>query len=93
MKGTNGFLGIGGAVVGRLHDDPDFWNPKGRSPICFNPPRRKDLCAHLPDEDQDGPGRKIEDGDRLAEEKVGLPVSPGRSNDRSMVTQKVIMTL
>jgi hypothetical protein len=36
-KGTNGFV----CVVQRSWtagiDDPDFWNPKVRSPICFNP--------------------------------------------------------
>ncbi|MGA3074524.1 MAG: hypothetical protein ABSG56_12600 [Bryobacteraceae bacterium] len=37
-KGTNGFV----CVVQRSWtagiDDPDFWNPKLRAPICFNPP-------------------------------------------------------
>jgi hypothetical protein len=26
---------------GAATDDPDFWNPKVRSPICFNPPAAK----------------------------------------------------
>lgn len=38
VKGTNGFV----CVVQRSWtagiDDPDFWNPKLRAPICFNPP-------------------------------------------------------
>ena len=38
MKGMNGFV----CVVQRSWtagiDDPDFWNPKLRAPICFNPP-------------------------------------------------------
>jgi hypothetical protein len=38
VKGANGFV----CVVQRSWtagiDDPDFWNPKLRAPICFNPP-------------------------------------------------------
>ena len=38
VKGKNGFA----CVVQRSWtagiDDPDFWNPKLRAPICFNPP-------------------------------------------------------
>jgi hypothetical protein len=38
VKGKNGFV----CVVQRSWtagiDDPDFWNPKLRAPICFNPP-------------------------------------------------------
>src|SRR5580658_4956962 len=38
IKGRNGFV----CVVERSWtagiDDPDFWNPKLRGPICFNPP-------------------------------------------------------
>jgi hypothetical protein len=38
IKGKNGFV----CMVWRLWtagtDDPDFWNPKLRAPICFNPP-------------------------------------------------------
>jgi hypothetical protein len=38
VKGTNGFV----CVVERSWyagiDDPDFWNPKLRAPICFNAP-------------------------------------------------------
>jgi hypothetical protein len=36
-KGTNGFLCIVERSWGATTDDPDFWNPKVRSPICFNP--------------------------------------------------------
>ncbi len=35
-KGTNGFLCIVERSWGATTDDPDFWNPKIRSPICFN---------------------------------------------------------
>jgi len=37
VKGTNGFLCIVERGWGASTDDPVFWNPKNRSPICFNP--------------------------------------------------------
>lgn len=37
VKGTNGFLCLVERAWGAGTDDPDFWNPKVRSPICFNP--------------------------------------------------------
>src|SRR5271154_1920888 len=44
-KGKNGF----GCVVNRSwtagSDDPEFWNPKLRGPICFNPPAAR---SYLP---------------------------------------------
>jgi hypothetical protein len=36
-KGTNGFLCVVERSWGASTDDPEFWNPKIRSPICFNP--------------------------------------------------------
>ena len=38
VKGTNGFLCIVERSWGAVTDDPEFWNPKVRAPICFNPP-------------------------------------------------------
>jgi hypothetical protein len=38
VKGRNGFLCIVERSWGAATDDPDFWNPRVRSPICFNPP-------------------------------------------------------
>jgi hypothetical protein len=38
VKGTNGFLCIVERSWGAATDDPDFWNPKVRAPICFNSP-------------------------------------------------------
>ena len=38
VKGTNGFLCLVERSWGAATDVPDFWNPKVRSPICFNPP-------------------------------------------------------
>jgi hypothetical protein len=37
VKGTNGFLCIVERSFGAASDEPDFWNPKVRAPICFNP--------------------------------------------------------
>lgn len=38
VKGTNGFVCIVERSWGAPTDDPEFWNPKVRAPICFNPP-------------------------------------------------------
>jgi hypothetical protein len=37
VKGTNGFLCIVERSWGAATDQPEFWNPKVRAPICFNP--------------------------------------------------------
>lgn len=37
VNGTNGFLCIVERSWGAATDDPQFWNPKVRAPICFNP--------------------------------------------------------
>jgi hypothetical protein len=37
VKGTNGFLCIVERSWGAATDDAEFWNPKVRAPICFNP--------------------------------------------------------
>src|ERR1700730_9879261 len=38
MKGKNGFVCIVWRSWAAGIDDPDFWNPKLRGPVCFNPP-------------------------------------------------------
>ena len=38
VKGSNGFLCMVERSWGAATDEPEFWNPKVRSPICFNPP-------------------------------------------------------
>jgi hypothetical protein len=38
VKGKNGFVCMVQRSWTAGSDDPDFWNPKIRSPICFNPP-------------------------------------------------------
>jgi len=40
-KGTNGFVCVVERGWGATTDGPDFWNPKIRSPICFNPQAAK----------------------------------------------------
>ncbi|HEY2808967.1 MAG TPA: hypothetical protein VGI91_09245 [Steroidobacteraceae bacterium] len=36
-KGTNGFVCIVDRAWSSPFDDPGFWNPKNRSPVCYNP--------------------------------------------------------
>ncbi len=38
VKGKNGFVCMVQRSWTAPIDDPDFWNPKLRAPICFNPP-------------------------------------------------------
>jgi hypothetical protein len=38
VKGTNGFLCIVERSWGAATDEPEYWNPKIRGVICFNPP-------------------------------------------------------
>jgi hypothetical protein len=45
VKGTNGFLCIVERSWGAATDDPEFWNPKVRSPICFNPSARNTVVS------------------------------------------------
>jgi hypothetical protein len=46
VHGKNGFVCIvGRAFAGPLHN-PEFWSPKNRSPICFNPPAARSLLPY-----------------------------------------------
>ena len=47
-KGTNGFLCMVERSWGASTDIPDFWNPKVRGPICFNPPAAKTFVPIFP---------------------------------------------
>src|SRR3954465_13212216 len=38
VKGKNGFLCLVARSWAAASDNPEFWNPKVRAPICFNPP-------------------------------------------------------
>ena len=44
VKCTNGFLCLVERSWGAATDDPDFWNPKVRGPICFNPPAARSFA-------------------------------------------------
>ena len=45
VKGKNGFVCMVERSWTAGIDDPDFWNPKLRAPICFNPPAAR---SYLP---------------------------------------------
>jgi len=45
IKGKNGFVCVVERSWTAGTDDPDFWNPKVRAPICFNPPAAR---SYLP---------------------------------------------
>jgi hypothetical protein len=39
VEGTNGFVcNVDRAWMGSFENDPEFWNPKNRGPVCYNPP-------------------------------------------------------
>lgn len=38
VRGTNGFVCLVERAWASGIDDPDFWNPKVRGPLCLNPP-------------------------------------------------------
>jgi hypothetical protein len=46
VKGTNGFLCLVERSWGAATDNTDFWNPKVRAPICFNPAAARTF-AHI----------------------------------------------
>ena len=41
VKGANGFVCLVERSWGKTTDDPEFWNPKVRAPICVNAPAAK----------------------------------------------------
>jgi hypothetical protein len=41
VKGSNGFVCIVERGWANATDEPEFWSPKVRAPICFNPPAAK----------------------------------------------------
>ena len=43
VKGKNGFVCLVERSWNSGIDDPDFWNPKLRAPICFNPPAARSV--------------------------------------------------
>jgi hypothetical protein len=47
VKGKNGFVCVVQRSWTAPIDDPDFWNPKLRAPICFNPPAVRSYLAQM----------------------------------------------
>src|ERR1700689_844292 len=45
VKGKNGFFCVVERSWMPVFDDPEFWNPKIRLPLCLNPPAAR---THLP---------------------------------------------
>ena len=46
VKGKNGFVCAVGRAFGGPLNNPEFWNPKNRSPICYNPPAARSLLPY-----------------------------------------------
>jgi len=44
VQGTNGFLCYVERSWAKPTEDPEFWNPKLRSPNCFNPPAARSVA-------------------------------------------------
>ena len=44
VKGSNGFLCIVERSWGASTDEPEFWNPRIRAPLCFNPPAARSFA-------------------------------------------------
>ncbi len=46
VHGKNGFVCLVGRAFAGPLTNPEFWNPKNRSPICFNPPAARSLMPY-----------------------------------------------
>ncbi|MFL5618017.1 MAG: hypothetical protein ACJ79A_06415 [Gemmatimonadaceae bacterium] len=46
-RGTNGFTCLVQRSFDSATNDPNFWNPKGRAPVCFNPPAVRTVLAPM----------------------------------------------
>jgi hypothetical protein len=46
VKGKNGFVCIVERAWTSTFDDPEFWNPKNRSPICYNPAAARSVLLY-----------------------------------------------
>jgi hypothetical protein len=47
VNGTNGFVCLVGRSWGAPFENPEFWNPKNRSPECFNPPAALSVLPYV----------------------------------------------
>jgi hypothetical protein len=46
VRGNNGFVCVVGRAFAGPLSNPEFWNPKNRSPICYNPPAARSLMPY-----------------------------------------------
>jgi len=46
VHGKNGFVCVVGRAFAGPLSNPEFWSPKNRSPICFNPPAARSLLPY-----------------------------------------------
>ena len=46
VPGKNGFVCAVGRAFAGPTSNPEFWNPKNRSPICYNPPAARSLLPY-----------------------------------------------
>jgi len=46
VQGKNGFVCLVGRAFAGPLNNPEFWNPKNRSPICLNPPAARSLLPY-----------------------------------------------
>jgi hypothetical protein len=46
VQGKNGFVCLVGRAFAGPLNNPEFWNPKNRSPICMNPPAARSLMPY-----------------------------------------------
>jgi len=46
VQGKNGFVCLVGRAFAGPLTNPEFWNPKNRSPICLNPPAARSLLPY-----------------------------------------------
>ena len=72
VKGKNGFVCIVERSWMAPFDWPEFWNPKMRGPICFNPPAVRSVLPFTYQKDRDDPGWLAEDSNH------GSPQTGGR---------------
>lgn len=82
VEGKNGFVCVVERGWMSPADAPEFWNPKLRGPVCFNPPAARSILpmTHKRTEMalQGKTKAEIIDGNKLAFEKGQLPVlEPG----------------
>jgi hypothetical protein len=80
VKGKNAFVCMVERSWTAGIDDPDFWNPKLRAPICFNPPAARHCAISA-------------DGERLLENVVSRLGLSARAYERILKVSRTIADL